>query len=403
MKILMVSSLYHPNIVGGAEKVAQFLAEGLQNHNIQTAVVCWDKFNHVDYVNGVKVHYVSIKNLYWPFGDKKPPRAVRLFWHLLDIYNPFMAKAFASIVDFEKPDLVHTHNIGGFSAAIWSEAKKMGLPLVHTIHDYYLMCPRTLMFKHDKNCSKPCLNCRLFSGFKKKLSFLVDHVVGVSDFALQRHCHYNYFANAKKSVIYNPVSIPSLESDTSLDLDSNIENKWRPKGKIAFGFIGRLDKVKGVELLLSEYSKICNNNARLFIAGTGKMAYVSYLRDTFKHPNITFLGFTDPDQFYRAIDILVVPSLWNEPLPLVVLEALSHSIPVVAARRGGIPEEIEDGKSGFLFEPSKPYELTKILTTFIERPFLIKEMALSCHAKAKEFSDGKFLSQHMKIYQSLKK
>ena len=61
-------------------------------------------------------------------------------WHLLDLYNPWMGRVVGRILDAERPDLVHTHNIVGFSGAVWQAAKRRGLPLVHTIHDYSLLC-----------------------------------------------------------------------------------------------------------------------------------------------------------------------------------------------------------------------------------------------------------------------
>ena len=95
----------------------------------------------VGQVNGVKVYYVHLKNIYWPFGHPEVPVIAKPLWHAIDAYNPFMASVIGDILDAEAIDVVHTHNLTGFSVSAWRQVKQRGLPLVHTLRDYSLLCP----------------------------------------------------------------------------------------------------------------------------------------------------------------------------------------------------------------------------------------------------------------------
>jgi glycosyltransferase involved in cell wall biosynthesis len=203
MKILFVNTLYYPTIVGGAEKMVQSLAEGLSAVNIETVVAATSGRTAIDQIGGVKVYSVGMKNLFWPHDKRKRLSFMKPFWHFIDIYNPFIAREVEKIIEREKPDLAHTHNLQGFSVAAWKAVKKRGLPLVHTMQDYYLLCPRSNMFWRGKNCTESCWTCSLFSRPKRRLSALVDHVVSVSRFVLDRHVGAHYFGGARSSIILN--------------------------------------------------------------------------------------------------------------------------------------------------------------------------------------------------------
>ena len=247
-----------------------------------------------------------------------------------------MAREVGKIIDRERPDLVHTQHLQGFSVATWKAVKKRGLPLVQTLHDYYLLCPKITMYHRDMNCTKLCRSCSLFSRPKQRLSTLVDHVVSVSKFVLDRHLKEHYFTRAKCSVINN-YAPDRQEPEGSISC-----------GTVKFGFLGQLTPHKGIEFCLKAYSGIRPGAATLKVAGAGKGDYVNFLRQKYEGPNVHFLGFVSPRELFDQINVLIVPSPWQEALGLVILEAYSFGIPVIAARRGGIPEVVEEGKTGFL-------------------------------------------------------
>ena len=83
------------------------------------------------------------------------------------------------------------------------------------------------------------------------------------------------------------------------------------------------------------------------------------------------------------------------------MEALAHGIPVIGARRGGIPEILEEGKTGFLFEPSRPAELQEQIQKFLEQPALVTRMGQQCRERAKGFTPEAMCRQYLEVYRSL--
>jgi len=387
MKILIINTLYYPNIIGGAERSVQFLAENLvkSGHEIVVVSAVPQSGCRTDVVNGVKLYYVGIKNVYWPFAKTKP-KFLKPLWQIIDAYNPFMAREVDKILKIERPDLVHTNNISCFSAAVWPIVKQRGLPLVHTLRDYYALCPDSSMYRKGKNCEQPCLSCNLFSFTKHQASRYVDTIVGNSRFILEKHLQFTLFPNAKPAVVFN-----AYENQNPVTHQSLSE-------KLRIGFIGRLRTVKGIEKLLSAISQISADKIEVIVAGSGTDRYEEKLRNSCGN-NVRFVGFVAPEEFFKQIDVLVVPSLWHEPLPRTVFESYSYGIPVIGSRRGGIPELLEEGKTGFLFNPDKVEELTAILNKFLNDHTLAANMREACLIKAKDFLPHNIVTQYLAVYE----
>ena len=388
MKVLIVNTLYYPNIIGGAERSVQFLAENLvkAGHKIVVVSAMPESGRRTNMINGVKTYYVGIKNVYWPFAKQKP-KFLKPLWQLIDAYNPFMAQELDRVLAIEQPDLVHTNNISCFSAAVWSTVKKRNLPLVHTLRDYYALCPDSSMYRKGKNCDKPCFSCNLYSLAKHKASHCVDTVVGNSRFILEKHLQFSLFPHATPAVIFN-----AFENTSLITTYSNSE-------KLRIGFIGRLRGVKGIERLLTAVAHIPPDKIELVVAGNGTDRYETKLRQQSKD-NVKYIGFVAPEELFKQIDVLVAPSLWHEPLPRTVFESYAYGIPVIGASRGGIPELIEEDKTGFLFDPDNTQELVTMLNKFLDNPKLAATMREACLTKAKEFLPQKIVAQYLAVYEN---
>jgi len=391
MKILLINTLYYPNVIGGAERSVQFLAEALTRKGHETVVVS-ASYNcgvQISEVNGVKVYYVGLKNLYWPFSQKHNSSLIKPLWHLLDTYNPLMASEVDRILAIEKPDVVHTNNLSCFSVAIWKIVKARKLPLVHTIRDYYLLCPKPGMFSRGRNCEKQCMICRLYSVIRHKYSKLVYDVVGISRFVLEKHTSLGFFPHARCEVIFNAYENKTFSFQAS-------ENR---QPSIRFGYIGRLHYTKGVEIILEAVRMLPEGTWTLSIAGQGSPEYEKHLKIN-NLDNTYFMGFVRPEEFFPLINVLIVPSLWHEPLGRTVFEAYSHGVPVIGSRRGGIPELIEEGKTGFLFDPEYSEELARVMNKFIQKPKIIDAMLKNCHEKAQEFVPGRIAELYIQVYEN---
>jgi glycosyltransferase involved in cell wall biosynthesis len=353
-KILFIANQYHPNFVGGAEISVQTLVEELSRQGLECVVVSLSSTgtDSVDSVNGIRVYRVATRNLYTPFSGPKSP-VTKLLWHVKDISNARMARQLGRILDFEQPDWVSAHNLAGFSVAVWQEVKFRGIGLSHMLHDYYLMCFKSTLFRRNRNCERQCTSCKAMSLWKRAMSKQVDLAIGISHHVLQTHVENGYFPKAHTVAIHNA---RSYERNDVAQLPHSTS------GPLRVGYMGRLEQSKGVEVLLAAVSTLPQGEWTLRLAGRpADPAYGAELAARYARPDIEFCGHVAPAEFYQSIDVLVVPSNWHEPLGMVVVESLGFGIPVIGARSGGIPEILGEDGPGWLFEPGNVEELSAIL------------------------------------------
>lgn len=371
------------------------LAQGMKSRGHDVVVLSTGPENGVAecMVEGIRVLRAGIKNFYWHYRSDRALAWKRAAWHLRDIYNPQMASIAGEIIRREKPDLVSCHNLVGWSAAAWGAVRRCGVPLVHVLHDPYLLCASSNMFSHGRACRAQCRRCKLFRAFHPRLSEAVDAVVGISRFILDRHAQYGYFSKAKIQIVIHNVRVMSVAGTPRPAFDG------RP---VRFGYIGTLAPAKGIEWLLEIFAGLTGINAELWVAGRGEENYESGLRRRFSSNRVRFLGQVAADTFYPRIDLLVVPSLWEEPLGMVVPEAFAHGVPVLGARCGGIPEMIEPGRSGLLFDADEPGSLERQLIRLAGDPDQIAAMRPGARTAAVPFLDReRWLVAYEAVYEEL--
>jgi len=353
MKILYINALYSPMIQGGAEISLKTLVESMQaaGHEVSVLSLKPEGPLSTDWIDGVKVYRAALQNTYWPFSKIRPMKLNRLWWHLRDQYNTSMQAAVRTVLQKEKPDIVSCHNLVGWSVAVWEEIHRAGIPIVQVLHDLYLLCANSDMFKGDHSCSKQCFSCSLLRHKHQKLSEQVDAAVGISNFILQRFNTYHYFSKAQQHTIYNTREIPAHP----------FPQARQAKQPLKIGYIGTLAEKKGIEWLIEQFRGL-TIPASLKIAGGGKKDYESYLYHLATGSNITFVGYVDPADFYQSIDILIVPSLWHEPLGMVAIEALANHVPVIANSVGGLQETVQQEVNGLLCTHEEPNSLADAIT-----------------------------------------
>lgn len=394
MKVLLINTLYYPHLVGGAERSVQLLAEWLKEfgHDVVVVALAPSGEESVHRVNGVRVYYTVLKNLYYPFGKETNPSLLRkAMWHAWDSYNPWMYRSVKRILDKENPDLVHTHNLAGFSVAVWRAAKECALPIVHTTRDYYLLCPRSHMFRGGQNCCDICISCKPYANVRKHFSRLVNAAVGVSYFILNVHTSHGYFPSAQKSVIYNACVLPKHTEEKQVEYS-------RP---LRFGYLGRLHPTKGVHRLLEAFLRLNPGIAELWIAGKGDESYEKTLKRTSEGRNdIRWLGFVSPDELLRNVDILIVPSLWQEPFARVPIEALAYGVPVLVSNRGGSAELAFEG-AVWTFDPEEPGALEALMEKCISERRKLREWSIQARERAKLFSPEAVASKYLNVYQTV--
>ncbi len=395
MKILYINNLYYPHVVGGAEIVLRRLVGGMSDRGHDGVVLATSPVpvEYEEAIDGIRVLRVALKNTYWPYGPGRAPAWKRAIWHLRDIHNAAMARVAEEVVRRERPDIVCCNNLAGWSVAVWGAIKRTGTPLIQVLHDLYLLCPNSTMFYNGSACTHQCVHCKIFRLRHANKSKQVDAVVGVSRFILERLVEHKYFNNARIRLAIHSACDPAVQP---------LRRSMGSGDRVQFGFIGTLAPAKGIELLLETFLRVDLSNAELRIAGAGLPNYEAYLRKRYACDRIHFLGYSQPKDFFPTIDVLIVPSMLNEALGMVVPEAFAYDVPVIASRRGGIPEMVKDGVNGFLFEPKQPQALAALLRLIAENPQQIDNLRQNVVVSSKPFLDVKgWLDKYEKLFRMM--
>lgn len=393
MKVLIVSSLYAPDVGGGAEIILKEHVNALKQQGVEVSVLSIGSNSGLikDEVEGVRVWRAGIKNLYFHHSLTRPKGWQRMLWHTRDVYNPFMKSYVRQVVEIERPDLASCHNVTGWSVAAWDALTECGVPIVQVLHDQYLLCPRSTMFRDNAPCSRQCLRCRMMRLPHASKSNQVRAVVGVSRFILDKLLRHGYFRdtpikefihNARKFP-FNPASLPHRDDD----------------GTLVFGFIGNLAPNKGVESLFDAFTGTTAPNWRLLVAGTGMVDYDLMLRSRYTDHRICFLGYCNPEDFFTNVDVTVVPSLWEDTFPGVVFESMLFGVPVIGSQRGGIPEMITSGVTGLLFEPDQQNSLVNAMRKMEKNICQFRESRIAITEQAVSFKDqGRWTDKWLNVY-----
>jgi glycosyltransferase involved in cell wall biosynthesis len=392
MKVCQISNLYPPDVLGGAETVVARIAAGLRTAGHEVSVVStapraragWDT------VDGVRVLRLAPANIYWAGEAPRRATIVKPLWHLLDLWNPATYQRLRAFLVAQKPDVVHTHNLGGLSAAAWSATAAAGVPLVHTLHDHSLTCIRAVrMTLRGRLCEQQCVPCAIRSRWLQHLSRAVDAVVAPARFVLERHRELGFFPAAQTAIV--PWGAPTVAADA----------QPRPEDQpVRFLFLGSLQPHKGVGVVLEAFRRTPQTRATLDIAGAGAMAG-SCRAAAGQDPRIHFHGFVtgpEKDRLLRSADVLLFPSLCWEVVGLVMLEAFAHGIPVIASRRGGIPEFIDEGQTGALVEPGDAAALAVQIARWAENRGSIEVMREACRSYAARFTWVRTVDELREVY-----
>jgi glycosyltransferase involved in cell wall biosynthesis len=263
-----------------------------------------------------------------------------------------------------KPDVAHIHLYkGGLTASILPVLKKYKIPVVITLHDYSLLCPRNIMIDGDGKICEKCLtsstiNCLLKRCNRKNIFYstisyiefnLNNNLLKPEDYFSKIICvsKFNYEKHLVKTNLKEKLEhVYNFNSR----LNNSIPNQT--KGGY-FLFYGRLSLEKGLLTLVNAWKQV-NNKIRLKIVGEGALSQQieQNIREN-KIENIEILGYKTGEvlnQLIRDASFIIVPSEWYENNPMTIIEGYSMGKPVIGSNIGGIPELIQDGKTGFLFE-----------------------------------------------------
>jgi glycosyltransferase involved in cell wall biosynthesis len=361
-RILHLGTLYPPHIMGGAERSVSFLAEAMVESGHEVAASCispngWGR----EVRNGVKVYRMPHETNFWPEEWPQHSKIERGWRRFKQQFNYRLERHFLDVIDDFKPDIVNTHSLLDVSTRVWLAAKSRGLPIVHTLREYDLVCGNAGMFKDGKRCERRHIKCQIFTFMKASHHQAVDAVVGVGAGILETHVNLGYFSHIPlnlRRVIWNPAVVDGI--------DENYLKPSRDGYPFTFGYLGRINVEKGVGTLLDACRLLPVGQWKLLIAGKEASEAKSLKWKAIGLP-VEFTGFIPPAALFDAIDTLIVPSIWNEPLPRTILEAYAAGVPVIGSMSGGIPDLIGKNNSDWLFPPGKIDALAERMTRVMKR------------------------------------
>jgi glycosyltransferase involved in cell wall biosynthesis len=397
MHVLLVNNLYPPIMAGGAELIVAYLGEALaaRGHRVTALSTCGPEMEPypVERRNGVEVIRFFPRNVYWSFARQGQNRAKRAIWHLCDAWNRDAARRFRAVLAERQPDIVHTHVIDGFSASIWRRARRAGMPVVHTAHDYHLICPRAFLLTRDwKLCTRPSLGCRVYRNWHLHTAAEVDLFVSPSRFLLDRHQEAG-LAAPRTALVRNGIPLPALPGRTP-----------RSSGALRFLLLCRLTVEKGVRVVLDAMRRLPPSlEVELAIAGRGPLEEL-VRGAAAADPRIRFLGFVQGEEKQALLhrgDYLLIPSLWYENAPVAVVEAAVYGLGLIGSRIGGIPELVEHGRTGLLFEPGDAAGLAEIMAGLADGRTALRGFAEAAQEIARRHSVERMADAYEQHYRAL--
>ncbi len=419
MKVLLIAHFFPPTHIAGAEKRALGYALALQKLGHQVQVVCagdwekgekhWNGFIDENY-QGVAVRRI---NFNWvKAGD--PNR------NLYD--NPQVEEQLGAWLDIWEPDIVHIISLLTLTAAVVRAVKRRGLPILFTLTDFWMICPKINLVHGDGSLcdgqvsSWDCLKCMLwntkvYQGLRRILPDAqartllqwasrnprINRLQGLRGLAWNMDERRRVMAEIAPQ--FDCLTAPSSFLGSVIDkskvfprpvriIHSGHDLAWlqampekQPSDLVRLGYIGQLIPVKGIDLLIRAFQLADRRgDARLLIYGdaSGNPQYAATLQEMARgNDNIHFMGafpHSRLGEVLAGMDVLVVPSQWHENNPRVVQEAFAGRTPVIASNVGGIAEFVRHNVNGLLFEHSSVDDLRAQIERVLVEPGLIRRL-----------------------------
>lgn len=405
MHILKIIHGYPPNYNAGSEVYSQSICSELS-----------------------KTHKVSVftreENVYAPcFSIRKEQINDNLTLYFVN--NPQrkdgyrhqqMDNNFADLLKKINPDVAHVGHLNHLSTGLIDELNTLKIPIIFTLHDFWLMCPRGQFLtrsigtdnnfkvcnkQEDIKCAVDCYQV-YFSGREenknaeidnwsswvnqrmKETKAIIDKVdIFIAPSNYLRDRFINDFNVPENKIIYLDYGFPT-EYLTQTE-------KSAEKTDYTFGYIGTHIPAKGVNILIEAFKQI-ETKASLKIFGRSNGQSTNALKEMAKTAKnkIEFAGeyinHNLANDVFSNVDCIVVPSIWGENSPLVIHEAQACKIPVITADFGGMKEYVQHNVNGLLFEHRNTNDLAEQLKFAVSNPEKMKQLGEKGYLYAKDGS-----------------
>lgn len=311
---------------------------------------------------------------------------------LSSVYSPAARRAIARLLDAHRPDVAHLHNVyHQLTLSIVDELASRRVPIVMTMHDWKIACPAYTLFTEGDVCRR-CPTGTVASAVRHrcvKSSTAASALAAAEAVIARRRGSYEKVQRfiapsrfaigvaAMAGVSEAKVSyIPNFLPDEELNVAVR-----RHDTSAQFLYAGRLERTKGITSLLAAFAHV-RTPATLRIAGRGEL--LDEVRAAAAaDPRISYLGMLTREELSGEIDAaraVVLPSLYEDNGPLIILEAQAHARAMIVTDRGGPPEFVRDGQTGLVVDPASPSSLAAAM----ERLAGDADLARTLGARAQE-------------------
>lgn len=377
MKILIVNKFLHPN--GGSETYIFKIGAELKKmgHEVQ-----YFGMEHSGRIVGNDLELYT-EDMDFHSGSVLS----KLSYPLKTVYSADAKKKMLAVLRSFKPDVVHLNNFNYqltpsviVAVKIYEKESGKKVNIVYTAHDYQLVCPNHMMMTPDGSVCEKCAGGNFINCFKNSCihSSRLKSLIGSAE---------GYFWKYKN--IYScidTVICPTAFMESKITLNPVFSGKT----KVLYNFVDEVDKIEvkkeNYALFFGRYSAekgmetiIAANDIDFICAGSGpleeKINSCSHIK------NVGFKKGAQLENLIRKAACSVYPSIWYENCPFSVMESISYGTPVVGADIGGIPELIDNGKTGLLFEPGNVADFSDKVNSIIKNKQLASEMSTNCYDK----------------------
>lgn len=370
--------------------------------------------------------------------------------------HPRVADLFSAFVEEWRPDVVHIHQLTCLSTLIPERAADAGVPTVMTLHDYWMLCHRGQLFDRvQARCAGPdggCVNCidpasraahrlrgatpavrlldRVLPAFVRQAGRSAAAVVlrpePCSESLEQRRLAHMRDVWSQLDRFLAPSSalrerfiqagIPAErihrcelgfeDPSPAPTCTERLPAALTRAGRLRVGYVGSLMVSKAPHLLLEAASRLGQDVISVSLYGPllayhTDASYGARLRPLLESPGVRWHGPVPHREIasaFASMDVLVMTSVWPENSPLVIGEAFMAGVPVIAPRIGGIPELIEDGVNGLLYEPGDVDGLTRHLERVSSTPGFLDALRTAIPGVRRLHDDA---SETRRLYQHL--